>query len=159
MATQICSVFKNVKSAIDSVRTNLELVGTHRLIESSREAILSFDDEFIIHFNLNGRGKSLKFNKKRYCYSRIYIGRNKVIFTYCEGRKKNGMPIKEKYNDSLTIDQFINDYMPHVKHVSEVVEIMPTRYKKNTKKMIAGLEAIGFNLESKSEKDQTYLFK
>lgn len=148
MATILCSVYTTVKAAIDAVFINLSQVGTAQISESRRETRTNYCDKFLIHFNLKGKTQSLWFDKERYCFNRIFIGKSKITFAQSCDIGGNGLPRKTA-EIKLDVDTFINHYMEHIAEVSYTVEIMPTQYKTNTKKVIEALQDHGFKLHSK----------
>jgi len=156
MATQICTVYKTVEYAIEALHMNLELVGQSQAGPLNSKHT-NTDDRFMINFRAGGKFKSLWFDKERYSYNRIFIGKSRVHFTYGQKMKPNGIYAKRFKSNKLQMETFVNSYIEHVAHLGGNVEIMPTGYKTNTELIIKALEKHGFSLVSKC-KMGSYLF-
>lgn len=156
MATQICTVYKTVEYAIDNLNMHLELVNQSQA-GPLRENHTNTDDRFMINFNVGSRCRSLWFDKERYSYNRIFIGKSRVHFTYGENMQPNGLFRKRFKSSKLNMDIFVQHYFQHIAHLGGNVEIMPTAYKTNTGLIIKALEKHGFSLVSKC-KAGSFLF-
>ena len=156
MSTQLCTVYKTVEYAIDSLHTHLAQVGKSQAGPLS-ENFTNTDDRFMINFKAGGKFKSLWFDKKRYSYNRIFIGKSRVHFTYGENMQPNGLFRKCFKSSKLNMDIFVQHYFQHIAHLGGKVEIMPTAYKTNTESVIKALEQHGFKFISKC-KEGSYLF-
>jgi len=156
MATQLCTVYKTVEYAIESLHMHLAQVGRSQA-DALNDTFVNTDDRFMINFKAGGKFKSLWFDKKRYSYNRIFIGKSRISFTYGENMQPNGLFRTRFQSNKLQTETFVNSYIEHVAHLGGNVEIMPTAYKTNTESVIKALEQHGFKLISKC-KMGSYLF-
>lgn len=66
MATQICTVFPNLKAALDELEKQFALVGVPQIIEALEDSFVNTSDLFIINFDEGEEIKSLEVDYSKF---------------------------------------------------------------------------------------------